>query len=162
MRTQLDTASLYAKYGPVIFARCKRLLKNSAAAEDATQDVFIKVMRHAEKAPAADAVLPWVHRIATNHCLNVLRDGRRQAEPVSQVPELVDDEFEETLLSRDFSRCLLARTPEHVKAPAVLFHAQGLEQAKVAQELGVSRRTVLYRLSEFTDRAMKLQRIVEA
>lgn len=162
MRTQLDTAQLYAKYGPVIFSRCKRLLKDSTAAEDATQDVFIKVLRHAERAPATDAVLPWVHRIATNHCLNVLRHARRQAEPTEKLPELVDDGFEETMLSRDFSRRLLAGTPEHLRAPAVLFHARGLEQSKVARELGVSRRTVLYRLSEFTDRAMKLQRIVEA
>ena len=39
----------------------------------------------------------------------------------------------------------------------------GLElTARLSEELGVSRRTVLYRLSEFTDRAMKMQRIVEA
>jgi DNA-binding transcriptional regulator LsrR (DeoR family) len=44
----------------------------------------------------------------------------------------------------------------------VLYHAKGMEQSKVAETLGCSRRTVLYRLSEFTRRAMKLHEEAEA
>lgn len=154
--------TLYAKYGPAIYARCRRLLKDPTAAEDATQDVFLKVLRHIDGAPADAAVLPWIHRITTNHCLNVLRDGRRHAEPVEQVPEQVDDEFEDSVVTADFARRVLADAPAELRAPAVLYHARGIEQAHVARALGVSRRTVLYRLAAFSRRAMQLHALAEA
>lgn len=162
MNRQVNVEQLYAKYGPAIYARCKRLLKDATAAEDATQDVFMKVMRHLDSAPGEGAVLPWIHRITTNHCLNVIRDAKRHAEPVESVPEVVDDEFEDSVVTRDFAQRVLAATPDELKAPAVMYHAHGLEQARVAEALGVSRRTVLYRLAEFTRRAMRLHELAEA
>lgn len=162
MTKPIDIGALYGKYGPTIYARCKRLLKDSAAAEDATQDVFMKVLKAIDSAPTEDAVLPWIHRITTNHCLNVIRDGRRHAEPVEELPEVVDDDFEDSVVTRDFAHRVLSSTPEELKAPAIMYHGKGIEQAKVAQALGVSRRTVLYRLAEFTRRAMKLNDLAEA
>lgn len=162
MAKHLNIESLYAKYGPTIYARCRRLLKDAAAAEDATQDIFIKLMKHIEAAPSEDAVLPWIHRIVTNHCLNVIRDSKRRAAPVEEVPELVDDEFEDSVVTKNFAQKVLESAPEAIKAPAVLYHARGMEQAKVAETLGCSRRTVLYRLAEFSRRAMKLHAAAEA
>jgi RNA polymerase sigma-70 factor, ECF subfamily len=161
MSRQFNVETLYAKFGPTIYARCKRLLRDGTAAEDATQDVFMKVLKHIDSAPGEEAVLPWIHRITTNHCLNVIRDSKRHAEPVEHVPEVVDDEFEDSVVTRDFANRLMAATPEELKAPAVMYHARGIEQSRVATALGVSRRTVLYRLAEFTRRAMKMQEIAE-
>lgn len=155
-------AVLYARFGPTIYARCRRLLKNPAGAEDATQEVFIKVMKHMASAPHEAAVLPWIHRITTNHCLNMLRDGRRQAEPVADVPEQRDDDFMDSVVSKDFAEKVMLDAPEEEKAPAVMYHLKGMDQSKVAAALGVSRRTVLYRLSAFTERVMRLNAQAEA
>ena len=56
----------------------------------------------------------------------------------------------------------VASTPEKVRAPALLYYGQGLEQGKVATTLGVSRRTVLYRLAEFTRQMMHLDALAKA
>ena len=74
---------LYAKLGPAIYARCRRILKDRAAAEDATQEIFIKILKSSGSIPSDDAVMPWVHRVTTNYCLNYLRDARRHAEPMA-------------------------------------------------------------------------------
>lgn len=161
-KSQLTIEALYAKYGPTIYARCRRLLKDTAAAEDATQDIFVKLMRHLEAAPSEEAVLPWIHRIVTNHCLNVLRDTRRRATPVEELPEIVDDDFEDSVVTKNFAQKVLESAPEAIKAPAVLYHGKGMDQSRVAEALGCSRRTVLYRLSEFTRRAMQLHAAAEA
>lgn len=157
----VSVETMYSKFGPAIFSRCKRLLKDVTQAEDATQDVFMKILKHIDSAPADEAVLPWIHRITTNHCLNVIRDAKRHAEPVEHVPDVVDDEFEEGMVSRDFASRVLAATPDEFKRPAIMYHARGIEQSKVATALGVSRRTVLYRLAEFTRRAMQMQQLAE-
>lgn len=153
----LTVEQLYAAYGPAIYARCSRLLRDEVLAEDATQDIFIKLLRHADRLPDAKALLPWIHRITTNHCFNLLRDARRHPTPVEHVPEQLDDQLEDSIVSADFARHVLASTPEYLRRPAELYHSQGVDQQTVAQLLGVSRRTVLYRLAEFTRRVMRLE-----
>jgi len=59
----------------------------------------MKVLKHVDSAPGEDAVLPWIHRITTNHCLNVIRTPSRttRAEPVENVArDGGDDEFRGT------------------------------------------------------------------
>lgn len=153
---------LYVAYRPAIHARCKRLLRDGPAAEDATQDVFVKVLRHLDALPEAGSVLPWLRRITTNHCLNALRDARHDAVPVPEVPEPLGEDPEEATLARDFAEQLWKRTPATLRRAAELHHRHGLEQVKVAERLGVSRRTVLYRLADFTRRAMEFHQLAEA
>jgi RNA polymerase sigma-70 factor, ECF subfamily len=157
---QSTVATMYAQFGPTIYARCMRLLKDPAAAEDATQDVFLKVLRHLESAPQIDGALPWIYRITTNHCLNVIRDSKRTEEPVIDGLEVADGDVEAEVVAKDFLEKLLVSTPEEFRRPAVLYHGQGIEQGQVAKMLGVSRRTVLYRLAEFTKRAMQMEKLV--
>ena len=155
---------LYGKLGPAIYARCRRILKDRAAAEDATQEIFIKILKSVDSIPGDDAVMPWVHRVTTNHCLNTLRDARRRAEPMpsESMPEPRDDDFEDSVVTKDFAEQLMARQPEEIKAPVMLYHVKGMEQATIAGWLGISRRTVLYRLAEFAERARRFEALAEA
>ncbi len=148
-------AELYRKYGPAIYSRCRRMLRDDVAAEDATQEVFLRVLRHIESAPSDQAALAWIYRISTNYCLNWLRDKSRQAEPVEEVPDAPSEHPEGVLLDRDLAMRIVMRAPESLRAPAVLYYLDGLEQEQVAKALGVSRRTVINRLAEFGNRARK-------
>lgn len=148
-------ADLYRKYGPAIYSRCRRLLKDDVAAEDATQEVFVRVLRHIQSAPDDQAALAWIYRISTNYCLNQLRDRARHAEPVEEIPEQPGEHPEPSMLDRDLALRLVMRSPENLRAPAILYYVDGLEQEKVAQALGISRRTVINRLAQFTERARK-------
>lgn len=146
---------LYRKFGPAIYSRCRRLLKDDALAEDATQEVFVRVMRHIESAPDDASALAWIYRISTNYCLNLIRDRGRQAEPVDEIPETASEHPEPEMLDRDLAMQLVNRAPENLRAPAVLYYIDGLEQEQVAKTLGISRRTVINRLAEFTSRSRK-------
>ena len=147
--------SLYRKYGPAIYSRCRRLLKDDALAEDATQEVFVRVLRHIESAPDDAAALAWIYRISTNYCLNLIRDRGRQAEPTDELPESASDHPEPDLVDRQLAMRLIERAPETLRAPAVLYYLDGLEQEQVAKTLGISRRTVINRLQEFAERSRK-------
>src|SRR5438094_1120230 len=94
---------LYRKFGPAIYSRCRRLLKDDALAEDATQEVFVRVMRHIESAPDDKAALAWIYRISTNYCLNLIRDRNRQAEPVEDLPDTGGEHPEPELLDRELA-----------------------------------------------------------
>ena len=77
-------ASLYRQYGPVVYRRCLALLEDREAARDATQEVFARLVRQLpELSELGDraAVLGWVCRSATNHCLGPSRRGARPSRP---------------------------------------------------------------------------------
>jgi RNA polymerase sigma-70 factor (ECF subfamily) len=145
---------LYRAYGPVIYARCRRLLADAAAAEDATQETFMRVQRHIDKADARDA-LAWIYRIATNLCLNEIRNRKRRAEPTDELPELGGESLERVLADRDLAARIVERSPEKLRVVAWLHHVDGLDQGEVARVLDISRRTVVSRLAEFSQNAQK-------
>ena len=148
-------ALLYEKYGPVIYARCRRMLADDAAAEDATQEIFVRVAKHLDDAPTSVDALLWIYRIASNHCLNELRNRKRRPQPSgSPLPEGAD-RGESRLADRDLARKIIERAPERVRASAWLYHVDGLSYDEVGKALGVSRRTVINYLAEFEQRAMK-------
>src|SRR5262245_14524804 len=67
---------LYAKYGGSVYGRCQYLLGDRTKAEDAMQDVFAKALGHWHEFRNEASPLTWLTRIATHHCLNVLRAER--------------------------------------------------------------------------------------
>lgn len=144
---------LYRAYGPVIYARCRRLLGDGAAAEDATQETFMRVHRHLAKADSREA-LAWIYRIATNYCLNEIRNRKRRPELHDELPEIITD-TDTALADRDLAARIVARSPEKLRAVAWLHHVDGLDQGEVARVLDISRRTVVNRLAEFAENAKK-------
>jgi RNA polymerase sigma-70 factor (ECF subfamily) len=156
------TAALYRAHGRAIFARCRRLLKDVPSAEDAVQEVFIRVARNIDKAPHGQQALRWLYRVATNHCLNEIRDRNHSSFPAFNLGDLVPDPHvasgEERVGDRELVRRILAVIPEELHIVAVLRHVGGLYDQEVATTLGVSRRTVVYRLGHFEDRARRALR----
>lgn len=144
-------AELYRRFGPLIYARCRRLLKDPVAAEDATQEVFVRVLRHIAQAPDDRAALSWMYRISTNYCLNVLRDGGRQRlSEDGELPEIAVQSVEQAFEDRELAMRVLLQAPEKMRAPAVLHWMDGMDQGRVAQTLNVTRRTVINRLGAFS------------
>jgi RNA polymerase sigma-70 factor (ECF subfamily) len=153
--TEDRLTTLYRMYGPVIYARCARLLGDRAAAEDAIQETFLRVQRHLDKAPSSHEALTWVYRIATNYCLNELRDRKRRPHTQAEIPEISVDSPDAVFADRDLVARIVRRSPDKVRAAAWLHHVDGLDQGEVARVLGISRRTVVNRLAEFADNARK-------
>jgi RNA polymerase sigma-70 factor (ECF subfamily) len=149
-------AALYESYRPAILARCCRLLDDRSAAEDAAQETFLRVHRHIGSAPPNEEALRWMFRIATNYCLNMLRDRKLRPRPTDDLSQVADVTCpEERIADRDLGRRLAMRTPAHLRAVAWLYHVEGLAQHEIAGELGISRRTVVNYLGAFAAHAEK-------
>jgi RNA polymerase sigma-70 factor (ECF subfamily) len=159
-----ELSRLYRMYGPFIYARCCRLLDDSAAAEDATQETFLRVERHLAKVPPnSNEALAWIYRVATNYCLNELRNRKRRPEPRAEpveapTPALRVDRAEQAFADQDFVRRVIDRVAAKVRSVAWLYHVDGLNQEEVAAALGISRRTVVNRLAQFAEVSQKLAR----
>jgi RNA polymerase sigma-70 factor (ECF subfamily) len=81
-------ATLLERHRAELLRYCTRLLGSPADAEDALQDTLMRAWR-SRHTLASDAVRPWLYRIATNACFDlVARRGPRLA----GLDELADDE----------------------------------------------------------------------
>lgn len=143
-----DLGSIYETHGAGIRAHCGRLLGDSASAEDASQEVFLRVRRYAGHLPGPAELRPWLFRIATNHCLNELRSRNVRARTAPQLNGGVTTNMEDALAARGDARRFLERLPPRARAIAWLTFVDGMLQHEVAETLGVSRRTVVNYLNQ--------------
>lgn len=144
-------STLFRQHGRMVYRRCLRILGDPADAEEATQDVFIRVMRSRTDITARESIVQWLYRITTNHCLNVIRNRKRRSElgdeREGELPRpRAEVEPPKLLLLR---RLLTEADPQQAQA-AVYVHLDGLSQREAAELMGVSRRTVGNLLERFT------------
>lgn len=152
---QEQLTALYREYGSVIYWRCVRLLGEPAAAEDATQETFIRVHRHLAKAPDSDEALGWIWRIATNYCLNQLRNQKRARARSVELPPPIVDSQSDLFADRELALQVIMRAPPKTRSVACLHYVDGLGKGEIARILGVSARTVTNRLNTFLTNARK-------
>jgi RNA polymerase sigma-70 factor, ECF subfamily len=152
-----SVADLYQRYGPAVYRRCLGLLRDKEAARDATQEVFGRLLRDTERLSGRDDVLPWIWRVATNHCLNERRNARRRGEDelMPDLPLSDTMQGEDRLEGRQLAQQVLSRFDPETQAVAVGVLVDGMEHQEVADVLGISRRTVLRRLDRFLENARK-------
>ena len=144
--------TLYRVHHSAIAARCRRLLRNRQAAEDATHETFIRVAQHLARVPRfEDEALRWIYRVATNYCLNQIRDQKRTLPGQGRCDDAATMDH---VVDRDLIRRILRGVPAKTKTVAILRHVDGLFEHEVAVLLGVSRRTVTYHLAEFRRRTL--------
>jgi RNA polymerase sigma-70 factor (ECF subfamily) len=149
----IEFGDIYARFGPAVYARCRQMLRDPAAAEDATQEVFFRIHQRLADIRGTREVLAWLYRAATNHCLNELRNGRRRPVLIQDPPESMAPSLEDLVLDQNQIMKLAQHMPEELMLPAWLYHVDGLDQMKIAEICGVSRRTVIYRLGRFVEEA---------
>jgi len=77
MDAALDVEALAERYGPMVLRRCRQLLHDEDGAMDASQDVFVRLLEHRERLQARYPS-SLLYRIATNVCLNRIRDNGRR------------------------------------------------------------------------------------
>ncbi|SVE42262.1 uncharacterized protein METZ01_LOCUS495116 [marine metagenome] len=136
----MDVEELYQRYGPMVMRRCRQLLKEENEALDATQDVFVQILKRRDRLEMTHPS-SLLYRIATNQCLNRIRDRQRRATmPGDGFLERVAvlDDTEPRLEARSVLERLFGRHQESTRTMAVLHFQDGMTLEEVAGEVGMS------------------------
>src|SRR6266571_6470810 len=78
-------AEIYDRYSTRIYNFAYRFLRNSEAAEDATQEVFVKMLKHANQFHGEAKLSTWLFSIAANWCRDYLRKSDNKAKEAEDV-----------------------------------------------------------------------------
>lgn len=120
----------------------RRMLGNQADAEEVAQEVFLRVWTHASRwEPGRAQFRTWLHRVATNLCLDRLR--RHTMDDIDSIPEPASDQpgpdvlLEQQQLAKRVDAALQA-LPARQRAAVMLTHYQGLTNIEAAETLEIS------------------------
>jgi RNA polymerase sigma-70 factor (ECF subfamily) len=69
---------LIVRFHTPVFRYCYHMLRHKQEAEDAVQDIFLKVVQHSAHWEEIHSPSAWIYRVAHHHCLNLAAKKRLQ------------------------------------------------------------------------------------
>jgi RNA polymerase sigma-70 factor (ECF subfamily) len=157
-------SEIYERYSSRIYNFAFRFLRNSEAAEDATQEVFVKMLKHANQFHGDAKLSTWLFSITANWCRDYLRKADNKPKESDDVlvtlPASGENSPERNLEQKEneqrITKALAALTPEQREA-ILLSRYQGLSYAEIAQISGCSEgavKTRVFRAMETLKKAL--------
>lgn len=82
---------LYRASSSKLFAICLRILRDRSDAEEALQEIYVKIWQRADRYAAGDtSPMSWLAAIARNHAIDVLRARRPVATDIDEAYDIAD------------------------------------------------------------------------
>lgn len=135
---------LYRQHAGRVYALCLRLTGETGAAEERTQDVFVRLWDKIQLFRGESAFSSWLHRLAVNVVLNERRTTGRRERRVTPAadPDMLERSKGDSTegLSIDLERAIAA-LPDGAREVFVLFDIEGYGHAEIAQLVGIAEGT---------------------
>jgi RNA polymerase sigma-70 factor (ECF subfamily) len=144
-------AELYDKYGGRVYSLAVTIVGEDTAAQEVTQDTFIKVWEHPETYRYDDSrFLAWLLMITRHRAIDhlrreKLRSGQSFSMDDEDAPELPDASLDGEEKWREM-RHVLDALPAEQREVIVMAYYHGLSQSEIAEMLGWPLGTVKTRL----------------
>jgi RNA polymerase sigma-70 factor (ECF subfamily) len=170
---------LYTRHATAIRLLCLRHLRSDASADDVVQETFLRLVRGADRVDRGFNVRAWLHRVAANLCIDLIRAQRRcpstnddgtvmRTLPTQSRADQPEAAFEITWLRETVSRVAESMPPRQ-RAALVLRELEGLSYNAIAEALQLSPgavETLLFRArrrfrEEYLRRAAEADRPVD-
>lgn len=131
---------LVDRHGAVAHRIALRMLGDRSDAEDVAQETLLRLWRLAGQAATIASLPAWLQRVATNICLDRLRQRQRRAQAIaddSGHDDLADgaplaDMLVEQAQRAGAAQRAIARLPDRQRAAIILTYYEGLPNASAA------------------------------
>lgn len=155
---------LVLHYQDIVYNVAYRIMKDPAAADDATQEAFISAYKALKRFRGGN-FKSWLLRIVTNACYDELR--RRKRRPQSSLDEITEEyespsfmaddgvgpeEYQQKTELMDAVQRCLEDLPDEQRIAAVLCDVEGRAYQEIAEITSVSLGTVKSRISRARDK----------
>jgi RNA polymerase sigma factor (sigma-70 family) len=156
--TVTEFGAFYTEHRSELLAHANRILKDSAKAEEITQDALIKFMLATPELESADHALSYLHRTIENLCIDYFRlEGRRpnlvvmdDARAEVEAKWQVSGDHSEVLTQAEDAaiiRQALALLSPAERAALVMWEMEGRSTSEIATALGIKESAVRHTVS---------------
>jgi RNA polymerase sigma-70 factor (ECF subfamily) len=154
----LDDASFegcYRRAFPLVLAKCRRMLRGHADANDVAQEAFVRLWKHRELIHDHIALTTWLYRTSTHLVIDRARSRAFSEASLAHLHGALRghvNDSEARFVSREELRRLLASCPKDEAEAAILSRVDRLTHQEIAEVMGVGERTVRRLLDRFDER----------
>jgi RNA polymerase sigma-70 factor (ECF subfamily) len=146
---QRAMATLYDRYSSIVYSVALRVLKDTGAAEDVLQDIFMQLWRNPAAFDASRGNLgAWLAVIARNRSIDALRKRRPESDfenvVLSVEPDLATDADRSRAAEK--VRAVLAGMPDGQRKALELAYFEGLTHTEIAAKTGEPLGTIKTRI----------------
>ncbi len=141
------------KYKDLVYTLCIRMLSSEEDAEEAAQDVFVKVYKSINSFQGKSKFSTWLYRITYNQCISIIRKKVKLIDLVDELPESKVDESSidafEKLRQEERAMYLkqgLEALPETDAFILTLFYYEELSLEEICEVTGQTNNNVRIRL----------------
>ena len=156
--TVAELGAFYTEHRSELLAHANRVLKDSAKAEEITQDSLIKFMLAAPELESQEHALSYLHRTIENLCIDYFRmEGRRpnlvvidDAQAEVEAAWQVDGDHSQAISAAEDAaiiRQALAMLSPAERAALVMWEMEGRSTEEIAAELGIKESAVRHTVS---------------
>jgi RNA polymerase sigma-70 factor, ECF subfamily len=137
-------STIYADHYRHVLRVCRRFFPRPEDAEDAAAEVFLKLHRVLETRNEAMPFRPWVSQVAGRHCIDKLRQRKREKDScmdgadISEIPDYWTPSPLSQVLRKEERlevREQLIRLPKKYKLPLVLRYYKHMSYSEIARAL---------------------------
>jgi RNA polymerase sigma-70 factor (ECF subfamily) len=157
MQSFKDIVDLYSAQ---VYNHALSLLRSREDAEEATQDVFLKISKAIELFRGDAKLSTWIWRITANVCYTRLAKKRIDSESIDDVVSAVEDPHSLSAeIDRKESRRLineaLASVPQQQASILLLYYFEGMSYKEIAAVFNIPEGTVAIQLHRGRERLRK-------
>jgi len=153
---------LYGRYSDKVYSKCLSLLKNEAAAQDAAQDIFLKIFLNLAKFNKKSRFSTWVYSITYNYCIDHLRRKKKEKTVLTDdendkdpVMEEIDDK---EILEMEIERLsfILDKIPEDDKSVLLMKYQADMSIKEISEAFDKSESAIKMKLKRAKNKVRKL------
>jgi len=158
MWTVAELGAFYTEHRSELLSHANRVLKDSAKAEEITQDALIKFMLAAPELESSEHALSYLHRTIENLCIDLFRmEGRRPHlvvldDATAEIEASWQDNGDHSLALSAAEDAAIIRQALALLSPAeraalVMWEVEGRSTEEIAAELGIKTSAVRHTVS---------------
>lgn len=130
---------LYDRYITKVYSKAISLLKDEAKAQDAAQEIFIKIFTNLAKFNKKSKFSTWIYSITYNFCIDVIRKSKKQSKLFSdeeaEGQEIIEEIDDRVLLEMELERLktVLDLLSIDDKAVLIMKYKEGLSIKEISE-----------------------------
>ena len=156
---------LYNRYASKIYAKCITLLKDETSAQDATQEIFVKIFMNLSKFGERARFSTWIYSITYNYCIDYIRKKKKLknifSDEIENAPDVPDDDIaDKELLEMEIVELkeVLERVPVGDKAILLMKYQDDLSIREISGVLGKTESAVKMKIKRAKAKAQKIKK----
>ena len=159
MNARIDDAefkTIYDSYGSLVFSRCRKILGSEDEAWDATQEVFIKLMKNLSKIEKRGSLLSWLYSVSTHYCISELRKKRGIGFDEMVHSEDRDAENQRQKALKEITTKLMSPFKKKVREVVCYTYIDGYTHPEISKIMGIGESTIRRYLTDFRRKSAML------